>query len=61
MKVSLARATLVNEPDKYWETIGTLRSDDAKAARRKTNKQTNKQTMGLTSKTTPLHAHHTYL
>ena len=42
MKLSLARKTLVNEQDKYWETIGTLRSDDATAARsKKTNKQTN--------------------
>ena len=48
MKLSLARKTLVNEQDKYWETIGTLRSDDATAARSK--KKTNKQTMGLTSK-----------
>ena len=53
MKLSLARKTLVNEQDKYWETIGTLRSDDATAARSK--KKTNKKTMGLTSKTTPLH------
>ena len=41
MKTSFARTTLGNEPDKYWETIGTLRSDDATAARSKNKKTTN--------------------